>query len=103
MRPTAQRCRASCAHRDRPLPQRLLPVPARGQVDLGEDEVDHPVEQGLLAGDVVVQRHRLDPERLPELAHAERLEARLVGECDGASHHLLPADPLARHVDKLTA
>ena len=44
------------AHLARPV------VAGPGEVELGEDVVDHPVEQRLLVGDVVVERHRLDPQ-----------------------------------------
>jgi len=41
------------------------------QVDLAEDEVDAAIQDLVLAGEVVVQRHRLDPELLTELPHAQ--------------------------------
>jgi hypothetical protein len=67
--------------RDGPLAHGLLPTFRRGrQLDLAEDQVDHAVEQVLLVGDVVVQGHRLDPHRLGEPAHRERLDSVLVGE-----------------------
>jgi len=43
---------------------------AGGQVDLAEHDVDHSVQEVALAGNVVVKRHRLDAERLAQLAHA---------------------------------
>jgi hypothetical protein len=39
---------------------------------------------------MVVQGHRLDPELLAELAHAERLDAVSIREADGG-----PQDPLS--------
>ena len=54
-----------------------------------------PSRRSLLVGDVVVERHRLDPERLAELAHAERLEPARVGEGDGGAQHPLPAQRAA--------
>jgi hypothetical protein len=40
----------------------LLPAGlAGGQLDLAEDEVDDAVEDVVLVGHVVVQRHGLDP------------------------------------------
>jgi hypothetical protein len=58
--------------RDRPLAHRRPPAGrARRQLDLAEHQVDEPVQQVRLAGDVVIQRHRLDPDRLAELAHAQ--------------------------------
>ena len=41
------------------------------QLYLAEHQVDEPVQQIRLAGDVVIQRHRLDPDGLAELAHAQ--------------------------------
>src|SRR4051794_9533124 len=79
------------AGRDRALAQLGLPVPVRrGRVDLAEDDVDHPVEEVGLAGDVVVERHRLDPELLGELAHRQLLGPTLVGQRDGGAQ-----DPVA--------
>ena len=43
---------------------------------------------------MVVERHRLDAELLAELAHAERLEAALIGEPEGGLQ-----DELARQRD----
>jgi len=75
------------------------PGPGR-QVDLAEDDVDHPVEQVALAGDVVVQRHRLHAERLPQLAHAERGHPGLVGEGYRGAQHPVPVQrrPVRRAV-----
>ena len=71
--------------RDRPATHRLLPVVyVESQVDLARDELDHAVEDVVLVGHVVVQRHRLDAELLGELAHAERLDPTLVGKVDRA-------------------
>ena len=68
-----------------------LPVGAdRRQLDLAEDEVDDAVQDPLLVGEVVVERHRLDAERLTELAHAERLEPALIGELQRGLEHPLP-------------
>src|SRR5450759_4884486 len=73
--------RQDSPNRDRPLTYGPLPAFLGGrQLDLAENQVDHAVEKVLLAGDVVVQRHRLDPHRLTELAHRERLDSVLVGE-----------------------
>ena len=63
--------------------------PVRRQLDLAEDEVGDAVQEVVLVGDVVVERHRLDPELLPEPAHAERVDAGLVGERDGGAQHAL--------------
>jgi hypothetical protein len=74
------------------LPARLV----AGQLDLGEHAVDHAVEQVDLVGDVVVQRHRLDPQLHPELAHGERVEPAGVGERDGRPQDLVPVQPAPR-------
>ena len=69
------------ADRDRPLPHGGPPVGATGggQLDLAEDEVDDAVDELVLVGEVVVKGHRLDAELLAQLAHAEGLEATLIG------------------------
>ena len=54
----------------------------RRRLGLGEDEVEDAVEDVVLVGDVVVQRHRLEAERLAELAHRQRLDPALVGELE---------------------
>lgn len=59
----------------------FLPVEVGGrQVDLGEHHLDHPVDDLLLGGDVVVDRHRAHIEGGGQLADGERLDADLVGE-----------------------
>ena len=63
---------------------------AHGVVDLAHDDLDHAVEDLLLVGDVVVERHGLDPEPLGERAHGHRLDTGLVRELDGGAQHPLP-------------
>ena len=83
--------RSACRADSRPLTHRRLPVgSARGQVDLAEDQVDHAVEELVLVGHMVVQRHGLDPEGVAELAHTERRDPALVGEGDGSTQHPSP-------------
>src|SRR5262249_37428006 len=78
--------------RDGPPPHGGSPVAvAGGQVDLAEHGVDHSVEEVPLASDVVVERHRLDSERLAELAHAKRGDPAGVGEGDRGSEHPIAA------------
>ena len=63
-----------------PLAHRRLPVRVLDRrIDLGDDHVDHPVQEFVFVGHVLVQRHRDDAELLREPAHAERLDAALVG------------------------
>ena len=72
---------------------RRLPVGVReGRLDLAEDDVDHAVEEVVLVGDVVVERHRLDAERLAELAHGQRADPALVGEGNGGTQHSLATE-----------
>ena len=71
-------------------------VSVGGQVDLAEDQVDHAVEDVVLVGDVVVERHRLDAELLREPAHRERADALRVGQRDGGGQRPLPAEGRAR-------
>src|SRR6516162_3993968 len=79
--------------RENSLADRALPVGAADRwVDLGHDDIDHAVEQFLLAGDVLVERHRDHSELLGEPAHAECLDPDLVGEGDGGAEHAVPAE-----------
>jgi hypothetical protein len=73
--------------RDRALPDRLLPVRVRRELDVTHDEVDHGVDEVALVVHVVVQRHGFDPEVFCELPHTERVEPAVVGKRDGSAHH----------------
>jgi hypothetical protein len=69
------------AARDRAGAQFGSPVgPDHREVHLGEDDVEHGVEEPLLARDVVVQRHRLDAEATGEGAHRQGGQALRVGK-----------------------
>src|SRR6266849_7128166 len=81
----------SLARRDCPLTQGGRPVRTGRYIDLAEDDIDHPIQDVFLVPHMVVERHRLDPEVLGDLAHAERPEAAFVGEVDGSLEHPLPA------------
>ena len=84
--------RENLAGRDRPLAHGRLPVDACvWQTDLAEQEIDHAVNDLALVAHVAIQRHRLDAELLGELAHAERLDAFLVGQLEGSAQHPLAA------------
>ena len=84
---------------DDPGPQRRGPVALRlrpaARADLGvqlpDDGVDHAVEQRLLVGDVVVERHRLDAELLAEAAHRQRTQALVVDQRDRRLEHEVAA------------
>jgi hypothetical protein len=80
------------ADRDRALSHRGLPVDGagRGDLDLAEDDVDEAVDDVLLAGDVVVERHRLHAQLARHLAHRERVEAAVVGELERRLEHPVP-------------
>ncbi len=54
----------------------------RGHVHLFDDVVDHAVEHVLLAGDVVVERHRLDADLPGETAHRQPRQPVTVGQRD---------------------
>ena len=63
------------------------------QVDLAEDEIDDAVEDLVLVGDVVVERHRLDAELA---AASERIVSAPtpagVGDRDGSAQHPFAAE-----------
>src|SRR6185437_13354542 len=62
-------------------------------------------EQVVLVLDVVVERHRLVAERLPELSHRERLDPLLVHELERRGEDALAAEGLPsrrRHLTQLT-
>ena len=68
---------------DRPLPHLALPFPFRGWGrNLGQDALDDAVENVVLVGDVVVERHAFHAERLADAPHAQRLEPSFIGECE---------------------
>ena len=61
-----------------------------GHLNLAQNQLDDPVAQVLLVGDMVVERHRLDAELLAEPAHGERVEPLLVGDPDRRAQHAVP-------------
>ena len=71
------RAAISCARR-----VAFQPSPGSGRPIWPTSDLDHAVEEVVLVPDVAVDRHRLDAQLLPELAHAERLEAAAIGEVD---------------------
>jgi NADPH:quinone reductase-like Zn-dependent oxidoreductase len=50
--------------REHPLADGRLPVGPAGWVDLADDDVDHAVQQLVLVGHVLVQRHRDNPQKV---------------------------------------
>ena len=83
------------------LPHRALPVAGgAGNVDLADDDVDRPVEDVVLVPHVAIQRHRLDPELLPELAHAQRVDAVAIREVDGGPKDALLGQRRATFCDE---
>src|SRR3954451_18910285 len=74
--------------REHALADAVLPIQRRiGRVELADDDVDHAVEQLVLVGDVLVQRHRDDPQLLRQAAHAHPGDADLVGQGDRGAQH----------------
>jgi hypothetical protein len=107
---------------DRPgmAPQRLTsshPAPAQfrppgtpdgGGVHLGEDDIDHAVEELFLVREMAIEGHRGGVQLLREAAHAEGLEAARVGKGDGdpddplhAQRNLLCGSRPSRHLTSL--
>src|SRR4029077_6063612 len=69
--------------REDPLPDRALPISFEGwRIDLADDDIDHSIQELFLAGHVLVEPHRDDPQLLRELAHAERFNSGVVGQGD---------------------
>jgi hypothetical protein len=64
-----------------------------GSSSSAKTPVDHAVEQVVLVPHVLVERHRLDTEPLPELAHGQRPDAGLVRERDPGGDHPVTAQP----------
>ena len=62
-------------------------VDAGREVDLRPDEVGHAVQNVILIGYVIVERHGFDAEARAEGSHAQRFDAALVGEVDGGGEH----------------
>ena len=77
---------------DRALADCHVPHLAGGKLDLADDEVDDAVHEIALVRDVVVQRHRLDPELPGEFPHRERLDAGVVREPDCGVENTVPAE-----------
>src|SRR5438445_13136446 len=59
-----------------------VPAAVIRKLDLADDAVDHRVDEVTFVRDVVVERHRLDAERLRELSHREGFEPVAIGERD---------------------
>jgi len=57
--------------------------------------IDHRRDELALVRDVVVERHRLDAQRLAELAHAQRLDAVRVRDRDRLLEHAFSRERLA--------
>jgi hypothetical protein len=82
------------AHRRLPVRFRLGRLDrGYGRFDLGHDDLDQAVHDGLLVGYVVVQRHGLDPERLGQAPHRERREPALIGDGDRRPQDPVPTEP----------
>ena len=94
------RARSDCAHDDI---RRLGAEAAHLGLDLGEGALDEPVEDRVLVGQVVVDRHRLDAEVVRETAHREGVDAVAIGDRGrGLEHPVLRerralGEPASRH------
>lgn len=76
--------------RDRSPSHCLSPVGAvLGDLDLADHQLEHPVEDLLFVGDVLVERHRLDTKLGSKTAHGEGAESLPVGQVDCAPKHPL--------------
>ncbi len=74
----------------------LLPRSARIsglRHNLCEHRLRDRVQQSRLAIDVVVDRHRVDPELVGQAAHTESLQAVAVDQDDRGGRDPLPAEP----------
>src|SRR5262249_19533455 len=65
---------------------------AVGELPLGENDVEHPVEEVVLVGDVPVEGHRLETELVTEAPHRHRLDARPGGELDRGLEDAISAE-----------
>jgi hypothetical protein len=74
---------------------RVVPATVVGQIEPLHDLVDHRRHELALAGDVVVQRHGLDAQRLAELAHAQGVQPVLVSKRNRPLEHALSRERLA--------
>ncbi len=78
---------------------------ATGDLDLADDELDDPVEDRVLVGHVLVQRHGLDAELGAQAAHRQGAQSLAIGHGNRRAQ-----DPVLRqrragvgfHMDKLT-
>ena len=79
--------------RDRALADGRLPVGIEsGHLEFARDQIGHAIEDVVLVDHVLVQRHRLDAERLAEPAHRDRSEAALVRHTDGGLQDPFPTE-----------
>ncbi len=61
-------------------------------LDLRENDLDDPLLEVFFARDVVVERHRLDPELASKPAHAEPLDPVAVRDPDGGLEDALAVE-----------
>lgn len=81
---------------------RLPGCPGRWDLDVLEDLAERACEEVVLVPNVVVERHRLDPESTGEPPHRERDETLGIGELDGCREDPIPGQRFAV-LDNLTA
>jgi hypothetical protein len=81
----AHECRLSTSRAEnaRRLMASFQSAPLARNLYLADDELDDPIEDRLLVGDVLVERHRLDTELGAQAPHGQRLESVPIGQVDG--------------------
>src|SRR6516165_7943622 len=66
------------------------------QRSLNNEQFDHPIKDGSLALNMVVERHRLNPKRRSELAHTKAFQPLLINQVQGCFQYSLPCEWLTR-------
>lgn len=77
------------------------------ELELVQDEIDDAVQEVVLVGHVVVERHRLDAERITEPAHGEAVQTFTVRQLHGRAKQAISREgrpgfrsPFYSHLDK---
>ena len=60
-----------------------------GKVDPGHHSLHNGVQQRLFVGNVIIDRHRVDPQLGSQAAHGKSLEPLAVHQSERRSHNLL--------------
>jgi hypothetical protein len=86
----------SVAIRPRCVLQLLLPrhrITRIGQLEAGEHDLREPCQDGRFVRQVVVERHRVDPEGRGQPPHGQRVDALVVHDPQRRSQDRLAAQP----------